>query len=442
MRRQPYRKPYIKNMASDGRTLLNYVLGLKCIKCGAEFPTSQMFEGCPRCKTNETISNITVVYDYDKIANILEKMLKRSKNRIWRYQELLPIQNEKHMLCLGEGNTPLWNCKHLGLKIDIENLYVKDESRNPTWSFKDRLCCTAVSKGLDFGADRVIALSTGNHGASTAAYAAVAGMKCLIFASPSTPKTMLIFMQAYGALVVQTEVLGSWSLMRKCVQDYGWYPTSSYTRPTRTTNPYGIEGYKTISYEICEQLQWEPPDKVFIPSGSGDALFGVWKGFSEFKEFGLIDKIPAIIGVETAAGGPLTNSITKNLDYLEEVKVKSTVATSISTGVASYHGLWALRKSNGTAITVTDKEILEAQKKLSMTEGLFVEPASAAAFAGVEKLVQTGELQRDETIVCVLTSTGLKDPESLSNYLSKMPIIEPEWKNFTKAIKEVYNFQV
>ena len=426
---------------------MTYATMLKCQKCGSEYSLEKLFEGCPNCKTDKMIANLEVDYDYESIMNVLsrEVLEKRREEGIWKYKELLPVTNEKAMITLGEGHTALIKCERLGRKIGLENLYVKDESRNPTWSFKDRLCCAGVAKGLEFGVKVVSVSSYGNLGASAAAYAARAGMDCVVFTPSFVPETMLTLLQVYGAKVVRiTTPEGRWELESTCVREHNWYPLGTYTTPTPTGNPYGDDGYKTIGYEICEQLNWDVPDKVFVPTSYGGGLWGTWKGFHEFKKIGLIEKEPPrMVAVEPAALGPLTNAISKGLDYIEKMPLKSTVAFSIAGTISSYRALKTIHDSRGTAITVTDEEITEMQKLLASTEGIYSEMASVAPIAGAKKLREEGGVQEDETIVCVLTSTGLKFPETTKTVLPELhPVIEPSWNPFKKLMKQRYNILI
>jgi len=419
------------------------IVGLKCLKCGAEYPLTKMFEGCPRCRTDKFASNLTVVYDYVVISKKISKELFQKRSRsmgIWRFKELLPIENEEYMVTLQEGNTPLIKCRNLGRILGLKNLYVKDESRNPTWSYKDRLCAAAISKGLECGARVATVATTGNHGGATAAYAAKAGMDCVIFTLPTVSDTMLALMQVYGAKVVPvTTAEGRWVLMKKCVEELGWYPTGTFTQPMPTGNPYGVQGYKTIAYEISEQLNYNAPNIVVVPTAYAEGLYGTWSGFKDFYQLGFIDSLPRMVAAETEMA-PLANALNKGLEYVEKVPAKPSIALSIAGTISSYQGLVALRESGGLAQPVSDDEILEAQKMLAKYEGVFAEPASAASIAAVRKLMNEGKIDKDDVIVAVITSTGLKDIRPLA--LKRLPAIEPVWEDFKKFMKEHYNFQV
>lgn len=418
---------------------MSYAIGLECVNCGAKFPLSKMFEGCPKCKNDKFASNLTVIYDYDKIANSLtyEELLKRPTG-VWRYIELLPVKSRLNVTSLKEGGTPLIKCENLGKQLGIKELFIKDESRNPTWSFKDRFCSVAISVALDFNAKIVTVSSSGNHGASTAAYSAKAKLKCVIFTMSYAPDSFITFMQAYGARVVPvTSAIGRWILMEKAVRELNWYPINSYTRPMPTGNPYGPEGYKTIAYEIIEELAKKTPAYVIVPFGGGDGLFGIWKGFKEFEKLGFIDNVPSMIAAESSAGGPLTNAIKKGLNYIEPVQVVPSAAFSIATSTCSYQGLKAIKESKGFATTISDEELIEAQLQLATLEGIYAEPSSAASVAAAKKLAEQNIIDKDEVIVCVITSGGLKDQVPIKRKLPQLKAIDPCWNSFLKTVHDI-----
>ena len=394
-------------------------------------------EGCPKCRTDNMISNLSVRYDYAKIGSILSKdAIKKETGNIWKYKALLPVEDTEHMISLCEGLTPLIFCRNLGKNIGIDQLYVKDESRNPTWSFKDRSCCVGVAKGLDFHATVITIASTGNHGAAAAAYSARAGLTSVIFTVREIPKVQLTLMQIYGSKVVQGTFEGRWELMGRCVRELGWYPLSTYTLTMPTGNPYTVEGYKTIAYEICEQLNWTSPDKVLVPVSHGEGLFGIWKGFKEFHELGLIDRVPRMVSVEPEAKACLAEAARKKLSYPIRVPVKPTVAFHIGSSLCSYQALWTIKDSDGRATTVTEEEIIEAYLLLPKSEGIWSEPSSAATVAAAKRLRRDGSIDRDEVVVCVLTSTGLKDPDIELNSLPKPFDVTSDWGEFKKSIGE------
>jgi len=425
-----------------------FATNLSCLKCGKEYPLTKMLEGCTNCRTDKVVVNLDVRYDYDSIANILsKKVLIRRKDRhgLWKYKELLPVERRDCMITLGEGNTPLIKCNRLGKELGIKELYIKDESRNPTWSFKDRHCCVAIAKGLEFGAKVVSVSSYGNMGASTAAYAARAGIPCIVFVPSFIPKNMLTWLHVYGAMVVPiTTTEGRWTLELKCLKTFdGWYSAGAFTSPMPVYNPYGVEGNKTITFEICEQMNWKAPDKVIVPTSYGGGLWGIWKGFKELLTLDLIGKKPEMVSVETNVLAPLAKAISKGLEYVERVSPANSVAFSIAGVVSSYQALKAIRESSGIALTVSEEQIVEAQKLLASREGIYGEMASVAAIAGVKKLIEEGSIKRDETVVCVLTSSGLKFPEVTASFLQESMIpIAPKLEELLVFVQKNYGYDL
>ena len=263
-------------------------------------------------------------------------------------------------------------------RLGLPRLYAKDESQNPTWSYKDRLCSLAVTHALATGARVITISSTGNHGASTAAYAARAGLACVIFTLASVPDTMKTLMQAYGAAVVACPTSESrWTLMRESVERLGWYPTSGFVLPPIGSNPYGIEGYKTLAYEVAEELGWQAPDRIVVPSAYSDGLFGIWKGMTELQALGWIKHLPRMVAAEPF--GPLAYALERALEAPEAVEGGQSVAFSIASRYGTYQGLTALRDSRGAGVRITDEGVFEAQRALAREEGIFVEPSSATA---------------------------------------------------------------
>jgi len=417
---------------------VSFLTGLKCLRCGTEYPPGRLFHGCPKCQGNKA-SNLTPVYDYDQIKRAFRKeLLPERPPTMWRYWEFLPPDKE-NVVSIGEGMTPLVKCSSLGKKLGLEHLYVKDESRNPTWSYKDRLASPGVSMAVQFEAEVVTVSSTGNHGAATAAYAARAGLDCVIFTVEDPPVTMRTLMQSYGAKVVATPTgRDRWKLMDPCVEKFGWIPMGNFTDPIIGSNPYGVDGYKTIAFEICEQLGWRAPDKVVMPVAYCDGLYGCWKGFEEFFELGLIDSKPQMIAAEPF--GPLKNALAKGLDYVERVPARPTVCFSVGADQSSYQGLKALLDSGGSAEVASDKEAQDMQLELAASEGIYVEASSVLALSVVKNLRDEGRINEDETVVVVLTSSGLKDPASTYELLPKVPLVQPNMDEFREILAQVYGY--
>lgn len=415
---------------------------IKCLHCEREYPPdAQIYDGCPACKESQKVSNLTVLYDYEKLKQHLSRnSFVDGPFNLWRYGELLPVEAENET-SLGEGMTPLIRSKQVSDKVGIKDLYIKDESRNPTWSYKDRLCSVAVKKAKELEATAIVVSSTGNHGAAAAAFAARAGLPCIAFTMESVPATMKVLMQSYNAKLIATKKSEErWVLMREGIRRFGWMPVSNFTDPPVGSNYFGIEGYKTIAFEICESLDWEVPQFVIMPVAYADGLWGTWKGFYELHLLGLIDRKPKMVAAEPF--GPLKNALDKELDFPEKVEAGSSIAFSIAAPNSTYQGLKALKDSEGYAVTVTDEEIISMQKLLGSSEGLFPEPSSVTPIIAAQKLRDRGIIRSDDKVVCVLTSSGLKDPDTPAAHFPKVPVCEPNLDLVLNTFKKIYNFEI
>lgn len=353
---------------------------------------------------------------------------------LWSWGRFLPVQPASRV-SLGEGNTPLVHLKRFGERIGVPNLYAKDESRNPTWSYKDRHCAVAVSKGLESGAQVIVASSTGNHGAAAAAYAARAGIPCVIFTTTSVPDVMKTLMQSYGAYVLALESANDrWRLMAQTVQERGWYPVSGFRYPPIGSNPFGIEGYKTISFETWEQLG-AVPDWVSVPTCYGDGLSGIWKGWRELRELGLIERAPRMLAAEVY--GSLEATLRRGAPDPVQVEASPTPAFSINTTVGTHQSLLAVRESGGLPVHCPD-DLIALQRELASDEGIYAEASSVITLAGIRRLRREGHLAENETAVAVLTSTGLKDPNATAQALPEVPVVAPDMKELSNALRDAY----
>jgi threonine synthase len=412
--------------------------GLRCLRCG-RLDDKARWRGCEACAAEGVRVNLSVAYDLAPLAGTLgRESLAAAAPGVWRFASLLPDVATR--ISLGEGGSPLIPLERLGRRLGLSRLYAKDESRNPTWSFKDRLNAVAVSHGVHSGASVFTVSSTGNHGASTAAYAARAGRPCVVFTTADVPDTMKRLMQAYGAAVVACPDLRTrWSLMGQCVDRFGWYPTSGFVHPPIGSNPYGIEGYKTIAYEIVEAFGWEAPDAVIVPADYSDGLHGVWKGMRDLLALKVIAATPRMFAAEPH--GPLADAMERGLAVPEPVDAGESIAFSVAGTIGTYQGLIALRESGGAGSRITDEALLESQRWLAQDEGLFVEPSSATAVAAALQLRQQGKLAPDDRVVLVLTSGGLKDPDPL-RAAPALPLVTDDLGALTATLKQVYDLAV
>ncbi|MBB5055189.1 threonine synthase [Afipia massiliensis] len=383
------------------------VLGLQCIRCDARYPADHYAHDCSACRPVAR-SNLTVVYD-ESLRRHRSKPTSGSGNGLWRYGDLLPVA-EIDGVSLGEGGSRLHRLSHSAERVGIRNLFAKDETRNPTWSFKDRLACMAVSAAKKAGAKVIVSSSSGNAGAAAAAYAAKAGMPCVVFTFKGTAGPMLTQMRGYGAKVVAVEEKPDrWRFMEHTVREFGWFPTSPFFGPVVGSNPFGIEGYKTLAYEVVEQLGWQVPDWCILPVCYGDALLGMWRGFEDMMAFGWTDKMPRMVAAEVY--GSVGEALSNGTDTPPDMpKAFDTVAVSIGATQGTYQALDIVRRSKGVAVKVGNDDMMRWQQILASSEGLYVEPASAAGLVAVEQLASTGRLAAADTVVSLLTASGLKDP--------------------------------
>src|SRR5215470_10755348 len=377
---------------------------LVCVRCSARYAVDRFADDCPACRSAGAPANLTVAYDTAPGAGLGRNDLQRRPHSMWRWDSFLPA-SAKDAVSLGEGDTPLLEASNLGLG----DLWIKDESRNPTWSFKDRLASGALTMAKRFGAKVIASSSSGNAGAAAAAYAAKAGLPCVVFTFLGASPPLVAQMRAYGAMVVAVEDKADrWRLQSAGVRQLGWYPTSPFFGPVVGSNPYGMEGYKTIAFEVAEAFDWQPPDWCVLPVCYGDALFGMWKGFEELKALGWIERTPRLVAAEVsgsiaaalASGEPMPPERSRNA---------ASIATSIGASQGTVQAVEVLRRSGGTAITVDDDEISRWVVTLGAREGIWPEPSSAAPFAAIERLRAVGIIEPDARVVALLTASGLKD---------------------------------
>ncbi|MGB6534748.1 MAG: pyridoxal-phosphate dependent enzyme [Xanthobacteraceae bacterium] len=367
------------------------------------FPlTPPLLHGCPRTSTPDMQYPLEIDFDYAKIPKSL--MDQPPLPGLQRWAPLLPPLAAE--LSLGEGGTALVASERMARWIGVEGpIWLKDESRNPTWSHKDRLNYCIVSTALANGARGIAVASSGNHGASAAAYARRAGLRCAVISSPGAQRVFEHFQTALGSDFLLVPFEERWPLLNRIVDEAGFMPASNLTR-FHTGNPFGPEGYKTIAYEIFLQLGRRLPGTVVLPTGYGELLFGVAKGFRELKNLGVTDAVPQMFSAEPMLRGPLAHAMSRN-QAAAEVTGPASIAAGIACTVSSYRGAVALRGSNGRALTFHDDVLTEAAGELAH-EGFWQEYSGAAGLAALHEARKRGEIFA-EPIVTVLTSSGLKD---------------------------------
>jgi threonine synthase len=379
---------------------------LQCLRCGASYAADSRVSGCARC-SGALASNLRVVYEGAGSDAWRHDRAGTRQRSLQRYDAKLPVSAE-HLITLGEGDTPLHRATRLGDHLGLEHLHIKDESGNPTGSYKDRLSAVAVSYAKQIGASVVATASSGNAGASLAAYAARAGMACVVASMKGAAGPMVAQIRKLGAhLVLLEDKAMRWPLLAEAARRHGWFITSPYTSPVVGSTPIGIEGYKTIAYELYEDLG-RAPDWLALPVCYGDALAGVHQGFVELRKSGAIDRIPRLIAAE--AHGSLAHALKSGADYIEEAPVEyTTLAASVGASRSAYQALLALRESNGLAVKIGNEGLLDLQESTGRLEGLFFELASVMPLMAVGRLRRDGAIARKDLVICLATASGLKD---------------------------------
>jgi threonine synthase len=389
------------------------------------------------CKEDE--GRLDIEYDYDSIATkISREVLELRRGGLWKYHELLPIENEGNIITLGEVQTPLIRCKNLGKILGMRSLYLKDETKNPTASFKDRPMTVGVSKAVELGFDTTASASSGNAAAALAAYSARAGLACYTFVPEMASHGKIAQLTMFGANVVRLRGLESGvdptvTMLRLVCKRFGWYPCPSFA----LFNPYQAEGPKTMSYEIAEQLGWTTPDWVFAGVGSGALLAGNWKGYEELKRLRFVKSHPRMVAVQSTGCAPVVRAFKEKMDPHKIVPWEH--PDSVATGLMDplpWDGdaaLQALHDSSGTVAEVTNEEILDAQRTLAKTEGIFAEPSGVAVLAGLKTLRNQGMIAGDDCIVLEITGSGLKDLNVIGSV--DAPLIDPDIGALQRVLK-------
>jgi threonine synthase len=415
----------------------SFVNELQCARCGKRYDPSS---GALRC-VNRDDGRLDIHYDYDALREILSQdaLSKRHKG-VWKYQELLPIADPKHIISLGEGGVPLIHARRLGEKLGLEKLFLLDDTRNPSGSFKDRPMTVGVSKAVELGYDTAVSASSGNAAAALSAYSAKAGLKCITFVPEIASDAKLAQLTMYGAKVVK--VRGTQSredptvkMLKEACDRYNWYPCPSFG----PMNPYQAEGPKTMSFEIVEGLGWTTPEWVFVPVGAGGALAGNWKGYRDFEELDFIKSQPKMVAVQSSGCAPVVRAYEQAADPMRIAPWDR--PDSVATGLMDpfpWDGdaaLKAIKESQGTAVTVSNDEILESQRLLARTEGLFAEPSGVTSLAGLIKLAAAGALDGSDSVVVEITGTGLKDPQIAVRVMTEIPLIEASFEELERVLK-------
>lgn len=420
---------------------MDSVAGLECTICGAWYRACEVAYVCPK-HGNDGI--LDVVYDYDLIRRQTsrEKLADSREYSMWRYLALLPVKLESsRQLVAGTimehvGWTPLVGASRLASQLGLKHLWVKDDGRQPTASFKDRASAIAVLKANEIGCRVITTASTGNAAAALAGMCTAVSQPNVIFVPRTAPQGKIAQLLVFGSrvLLVEGTYDDAYELCLKAAQEFGWYDRNT------GYNPYMSEGKKTAAYEICEQLGWQVPDRIFIPVGDGCILGGVHKGLKDMISLGWIERMPKLMGVQASGSAALADAWVRGLDATKMKPIAAhTIADSISAGLPRdrIKALRAVRESGGAFLRVTDEEIIKAIRTLAGGCGVFAEPAAAAAYAGLAKAVALGWIGPEERVVVLATGSGLKDVATAIKSVDQPPVISADLADVRRVIKQL-----
>ena len=418
---------------------MDHVKHLKCLICGKEYAPDEVEYICPD-HGNEGI--LDVVYDYDLIGQRIspESLAANDDFTIWRYRPLLPIEPDAAVPPLAVGWTPMYDASRLAESLGLQQVWVKDDGRNPTASFKDRASAIAVVKAQEKNAEIITTASTGNAAAALSGICASVEQPNVIFVPEAAPPAKIAQLLVFGSTVmlVKGTYDDAFELCLEAAAEYGWYNRNT------AYNPYMTEGKKTAAYEICEQLAWNAPDVIFVSVGDGCIIGGLHKGLKDLMALGWINQMPRIIGVQAEGSAFMYEAWRDGTDVLTKAPVSGvTVADSISAGLPRdrIKALAAVTETNGAYVCVTDDEILNAIPALARGAGVFAEPAGAAAYAGLVKAVEDGLVSADERIVVLNTGNGLKDIKSAMSSVemvgTKPSYVAPNLDDLKRVMAEI-----
>ena len=409
------------------------ICALICPKC----PAAAADLGAFRCSRCACVLEAKVDISHLSAADFAAMRQSRDSS-IWRWFDFFPVEKRSSVISLGEGNTPLIHARRLGERIGVANLYLKNDTVLPTGSLKDRSNSVGISFGKELGYATASVISTGNAAASVAAYAAAAAMRSVVMVPKGTAPSKIIQARVYGANVIVVDGRFDYEvaeLYKKAVAEFGWYDCLS-------SNPYRV-GKKSYAYELVDQFEGAVPDWVIHPTAGGTGIFCMWQGFKEFLSLGWIQRVAKLVAAQSAAAAPFVSAVEKELEDIEPVIAAETVAESIQVGnpaALGWRALTALRESNGTAVALSDGEILQAQSLTASLAGIFAEPAAATSVAAAKKLRAAGTIKPDDVVVCNLTGHGLKQPEAIYFSENEFVPIAPTLTALREQIRKSEDF--
>jgi threonine synthase len=388
------------------------IAALRCVECGKAFREDEAMYTCPACGTRPDggWGILDVEYDYERQGRVFHKdHLQRAERNIWRYLPILPLEDKAKLPSLQIGWTPIMEFPELARRWGVANLYLKDDGRLPTGSFKDRASAVGTAKAVELGFDTICCASTGNAASSLAGFSANLGLRSYIFVPAHAPEGKVAQLRIFksNVLLVEGTYDEAYYLCQEAAQAFGWYNRNC------AINPYLIEGKKTAGLEAAEQMAGKIPDWVVASVGDGCTIAGIWKGFVEMKRFGIIDKLPRLLGVQAEGAQPIFEAFHAG-DETVRPRRPETLADSIAVGQPRNQtkALRAIRESGGTMVAVSDEEILSAMYELAQKTGVFGEPAGVAGIAGLLRAITDETVKSTETVLHIISGNGLKDVRS------------------------------
>ncbi len=379
-----------------------FVTDIYCPRCDARYDINSVLNLC------ECGAPLLVDYDYDRAASMLDRReLPRRISSLWKYGELLPVRDTRNVISLGEGDTPLLRSTSIAAELGIPNLYFKDETGNPSGSFKARGLAVAVSRAKELGISRLILPTAGNAGSAVAAYSARAGMTCKVVMPKDVPMPFLVDAAYHGAEIelVAGTIKDCGARAGQLAKEEGWFSMATLKEP------YRIEGKKTMGYELAEQFGYSLPELIIYPTGGGTGLIGMWKAFDEMENLGWIDsRRPKMVAVQAEGCAPIPRAFDEGKDYADEFPNPSTVAAGlrVPSAIGDFLMLRAIRQTAGTAITVSDEELMRDTRELAAKEGIFSAPEGGASLAGLKKLISQEFVRPTDRVVVFITGSGYK----------------------------------
>ena len=406
---------------------MSYVKALQCRECAREYPIEPL-NVCEFC-----FGPLEVSYDYDSIArDVTRKSIADGPLTMWRYHAFLPVESQSPV-DLGAGFTPLLKADNLGRMLGLDHLYIKNDSVNPTFSFKDRPVSVTATKALEFEFEVLACVSTGNLMGAVAGHGAKAGMRTVVFFPSDLENGKIVGAAIYGATLVAVD--GTYDevnrLCSELADNLGWAFVNINMRP------YYAEGSKTLGYEVAEQLGWRAPDNCVVPAASGELHTKIWKGLTEFADVGLIERAKTRMHLVQAEGcSPIVEAFKLGTKVVRPVK-PDTIAKSLAIGdpAAGVYALQTLAECDGAAVAAPEDEVVEGIQLLAETEGIFTETAGGVVISGLRKLAKSGTIKRDEVTVAFITGNGLKTQEAV-NHIAKPVNIQPTYQSFEAAMAE------